>query len=100
MKDQAKLYYTPPSDEIFEEMKGLAREIWDNYDDDFGYATEKKECVDIKNIGDNFMYILAMFDINNQKKLLRVASPELRQAVRERLAAGGMNEAIIDSLIL
>ncbi len=87
------LYYQEPSQEVFEEMKKLAIEVWKTYDDQFGYATDKiASFKDIENVSDNFMYILAMFDTNNQLKLLSQSSDELRAAVRERLVAGGAEE--------
>ena len=36
-----KLYYTAPSDEIFNEVKEKCIEIWKGYDDTYGYATDK-----------------------------------------------------------
>lgn len=38
---EQKLYYTKPTDEIFEEVKNASIKIWSGYDDKFGYATEK-----------------------------------------------------------
>ena len=65
-----KLYYTAPSDEIFEEVKQKAIEVWSGYDNQYGYVDEKVgQIKDIKNIQDNVMFIVAMFDSNNQKKL-------------------------------
>jgi len=65
-----KLYYIAPSDELFEEVKREAIKLWleiDTDNDKFGYATEKINRIkDIQNVSDNFMYIVAMFDINNQ----------------------------------
>ena len=81
-----KLYYTPPTDKQFNELKEKAIEIWLGYDDTYGYASEKINAIkDIKNIQDNFMYMVAMFDIHNQAKLAWLLSPEARKAVIERL---------------
>ena len=61
---KAKLYYTPSTDEQFNELKEKAIEIWQGYDDTHGYATEKINAIkDIENVSDNFMYMVAMFDI-------------------------------------
>lgn len=80
------LYYTAPSEEYFKEMKMLATEIWNSYDDTHGYAYEKISRIkDIQNIEDNFMYILAMFDPPNQAKLLSRASVWLRVEIKIRL---------------
>ena len=90
------LYYTPPKEKYFNEVKEKAIEVWGTYDDDFGYASEKiAMIIDIKNIGDNFMYIVAMFDINNQEKLANKLSDGCRKAVRERMIDGGSPSGFI-----
>lgn len=68
----------------------MALEIWASYDDTYGYATEKISRIkDIGNINDNFMYMVAMFDSNNQRKLASMLSDKTKKAVAERLTAGG-----------
>lgn len=85
-----KLYYTPPSQEFFEEVKAKAIEIWNGYDDAYGYASEKTGRIEaMQNIQDNVMYIVAMFDHINQRKLADKLSPETRKAVRDRMIDGG-----------
>lgn len=84
------LYYTAPTDEIFEEIKEGAIEIWNTYDDTHGYASEKIDKIkDMGNISDNAMYIVAMFDINNQGKLSAILSEEARKEISDRIIAGG-----------
>ena len=86
----SKLYYTAPAKKLFEEVRQKAIEIWQTYDDTYGYATGKINCIkEIKNIGDNFMYIVAMFDELNELKLSKSISKEARKAISERLASGG-----------
>jgi len=86
-----KLYYEAPSDECFEDMKKCAIEIWSGYDDQYGYATEKiNQIKDIGNIKDNFMYILAMFDIFNQQKVGYLLSENTKEEARKRMLDGGM----------
>lgn len=81
-----KLYYTEPDDKYFEEMKNAAIAIWSTYDDTYGYASEKIWRIkDIENVSDNFMYILAMFDINNQESILSIISPECQKEVQLRM---------------
>jgi len=85
-----KLYYTAPNDEIFEEVREKAIEIWNTYDNTYGYASEKIDRIkDIKNISDNLMFMVAMFDHINMAKLAEKLSPEARQAIRERMIDGG-----------
>jgi len=83
-------YYTPPSDKIFEEIKEKSIEIWKTYDDSYGYATEKTDRIkDLKNIQDNGMTMVAMFDSENQVKLANTLSDEAKMAIRDRMIAGG-----------
>jgi hypothetical protein len=81
-----ELYYTAPSDEVFEELKKAAIKIWNEYDNEHGYVDEKVGRIkDLENSGDNFMYIFAMFDIMNQQKLVTLVSLPVIEALAERL---------------
>jgi len=95
-----KLYYTPPSDEQFNELKEKAIMLWkivDRDNDKYGYATEKISRIkDIPNVSDNFMYMVAMFDSVNQTALGMSLSLETKMALRERLISGGMPEEYIN----
>ena len=33
--NQVTLYYTPPSDELFDEVKETAIEVWEQYDNEY-----------------------------------------------------------------
>lgn len=86
----ARLYYTPPKDDQFNELKEKAIEVWSDYDNTYGYVDEKvNQIKDIKNAGDNFMYIVAMFDQDNQGKLAKKLSEKTRESVKERMIDGG-----------
>ena len=88
-----KLYYTPPSNEIFEEMRKASIEVWGQYDNTYGYVDEKTgRLKEIGNVADNLMYMLAMFDHINQKKVIEKLSEEARKAVKERMIDGGNDE--------
>ena len=90
-----RLYYTPPSDEIFEEVKKASISIWAGYEDE-RYVNEKVSRIkDINNISDNMMYMVAMFDIYNQKALSKLLSEEAKIAIRERMIDGGNPEYLI-----
>ena len=79
-------YYEAPTDEIFEEVKAGCIEIWNTYDNSYGYVTEKVSSIeDIANVSDNAMYMVAMFDSSNRFKLLGNLSPEARKFVDERI---------------
>lgn len=79
-------YYTAPSDEVFNEIKEKAIEIWQTYDDTYGYASEKIGYVNkITNFKDNWGTIVGMFDSINQQKLLAKLSPGAREKVGQWL---------------
>lgn len=79
-------YNEAPSEEVFNEIKQAAIEIWQTYDDEFGYATEKIERVNsITNFKDNWGTLVGMFDPINQGKLVAKLSPEAKAKVEEWL---------------
>jgi hypothetical protein len=80
------LYYTAPSDDIFQEIQKAAIKIWRTYDDTHGYATEKIDTVKgLENVRDNWMYIVAMFDASNQVKLLTSVRRKTAQLIMEAI---------------
>lgn len=84
-----ELYYTPPSDEIFEEVKDVAIQIWSRYDNEYGYVDEKINRIkDIPNVSDNFMYMVAMFDTWNQRLLSSIITKEAFNAISDRYMSG------------
>jgi len=86
----SKLYDTAPSDEVFEEVKKKAIEIWEGYDDTYGYATEKIRCVEgLSNIRDYMMFIVSMFDNRNKRKLASSLSDTARKEIADRIKANG-----------
>lgn len=83
------LYYDPPTDKIFEEVKEAAISIWNSYEDE-RYRSEKVGMiVDLKNISDNVMYIVGMFDLPNQMRLSARLSDEAKKAIGDRIFEGG-----------
>jgi len=84
------LYYQAPTQRVFDEVQREAIKIWNTYSDEYGYRSEKVARVeDLHNVSDNVMYIVAMFDHMNQRKLAQNLSHEARDAIRERYIAGG-----------
>lgn len=78
-------YYTPPSDEMFDDIKRNAIKVWQTYDNEYGYVDEKVDRIkDLANVSDNYGYIVAMFDSNNQAKLLLMVKPETAEFIRQR----------------
>lgn len=52
-------YYTPPSQEIFDDIKQASIKIWETYSDVGGYSSGKINSIkDLKNISDNYGYII------------------------------------------
>jgi len=91
--DNTKLYYTPARDTTFNEVKEKSIEIWKTYDDEYGYATEKVNGIkDLKNVGDNLMYIVSQFDHWNKIKLSKMLSLEASNDISIRMIAGGYSE--------
>ena len=84
---QAFDYYQAPEQEVFEDIKAKAIELWQTYDDTYGYATGKINRIkDIENVQDNAWYIIAMFDIQNQAKLLSMVNEKTKVKIQEMLA--------------
>lgn len=73
-----------PSIIIFEEMKSAAISVWQTYDNQFGYVTEKLSIIEgIKNYQDNAMVFYRMFDYENQAKMRSKLSPESINYINE-----------------
>src|SRR3990167_8945290 len=75
-------YYKAPTQEIFDEIKEQATKIWQTYDNQFGYVDEKVNRIkNIQNFADNAMHIVAMFDVNNQRRLLSLVDQETKDFI-------------------
>lgn len=71
-----------PSQEIYNEMKSLATQIWSTYDNQYGYVTEKLSYINrIDNIQDNAMVFYRMFDNQNQETFRANASNEVLEYI-------------------
>lgn len=71
-----------PSQEIYNEMKSIATQIWETYDNQYGYVTEKLNYINrIDNIQDNAMVFYRMFDNNNQETFRANASNEVLEYI-------------------
>ena len=93
------LYYSAPTDETFEEMRSECIKQWGLHDNTYGYVDEKTARIkDIKNVQDNFMYMLAMFDDNGKAQVIARLSDGAKVAVRERMIAGGNPEYYVARL--
>jgi len=80
------LYYIPPSNDVFNEVKEACISIWRQYDNTYGYVDEKINRIkSIQNVEDNIMCMIAMFDNINITKLSKLLSKEAAIVVYERL---------------
>jgi len=87
---------------IFEEMREASIEVWEQYrfDSEDHYRQKIDTVKYLPNTEDNFMYIFAMFDINNQQKLISLLSLETKQALRDRLTEGGVEYQLYPQLLV
>lgn len=91
-----RLYYTPPEQALFDELKDACIAIWETYDDTYNYATNKVDQVkSLHNISGNFMDMIGMFDILNQEMLAEQLSQECNTAIRDRMISVGTNPKYI-----
>jgi len=75
-----------PSIEIFNEMRVAATQIWNTYDNQFGYVTEKLDYINsIKNIEDNAMVFYRMFDWENQTTFKTLVSESTLNYIKNNL---------------
>ncbi len=79
-------YYTPPSQEVFDDIKQASIKVWQSMDDTYGYTTDKiKRIKDLENVQDNAWYMFAMFDIFNQAKLINLVASTTQEKIQEML---------------
>lgn len=75
-----------PAQEIFDEMKSIATDIWNTYDNQYGYVTKKLDRINsFDNIEDNAMVFYRMFDTQNQMTFFFKASPEVKVYIKNNL---------------
>lgn len=75
-----------PSIEIFNEMRVAATQIWNTYDNQFGYVTEKLNRINgLENIQDNAMVFYRMFDWENQTIFKTLVSESTLNYIKNNL---------------
>jgi hypothetical protein len=83
-------YYKAPAQEVFDDIKKNAIKIWKTYDNTYGYVDEKVGRIEpMQNISDNAWTIVAMFDSDNQAKLLIAVKPATRKILTQLLRENG-----------
>ena len=77
-------YYKRVTEKAFKDIKQNCIKIWQSYNDEFGYSTDKINRVkDVNNIKDNGLHLIAMFDVLNIQKLLSMLKPETVEELEE-----------------
>jgi hypothetical protein len=98
------MYYTPPSDKVFQEIKSECQALWKSIatsPEDKIYLKEKLQRTQLENIRDNAMVLINMFYGINQFKLANRLSREALEAIAERLQSYGLaNEDNIYQIVL
>lgn len=96
---KTKLFYTPPNNECFQELKSLCIRFWDAFssfesimnndeqnDLDREYSKSKIDQIkDLKNEGSNFIMMVQMIHQNSREILSRYLSLETRNEISIRL---------------
>lgn len=78
------------SDKTFENIKQSACIVWENYSDEFGYRSEKLDRIkDLENIGNNWEYILAMFDSDNLELAIEYMDDMAIEEIRPYMEKNG-----------
>jgi hypothetical protein len=91
LKKKRSIYDTAPPDDVFAEVRNRARQYWfDNFDNTHGYVTGKVERIDgIENHDDNYLFILNMFDHENERRCISSMSKKTRTWIRKSKIAKG-----------
>ena len=99
-----ELFYTPPKDEYFEELKALCIRFWEVFPNDSYYDTEQlrlemkyaeekiTQIRSLKNEGANFISMVQMIHQNSRQLLAKCLSLETRNEISMRLYGFGDDE--------
>ena len=97
MDKSVKLFYIPPKDECFEELKSLCIRFWNTFtlphmwderqeELEIEYVQSKiNEIKDLKNEGSNFISMVQMIHQNSREVLAKSLSLETRNEISMRL---------------
>lgn len=86
MEKSVKLFYTPPREESFNELKEACIRFWNTFDDKFGYATEKIDRIkDLPNDGPNFVMMVQMIHPVAREVISKLLSLETRNEISMRM---------------
>ena len=91
-----KLYYTPPSNKVFEDLRTQSISLLETISD--GYYKKEKLCIvkEATNTEGVFMLLVSMFDLRNQKVLSSMVTDETSLEIRDRMIDGQTNKMFIN----
>lgn len=85
MDKSVKLFYTPPRDECFEELRTICIRFWKSFED-FDFCQEKIDRIkDLPNESCNFVTMVQMIHPVSRQFISKCLSLETRNAISMRL---------------
>jgi hypothetical protein len=82
MEKSVKLFYTPPKEELFNELKEVCIKFWKTFDDNFEYSSEKINRIkDLPNDGPNFVMMVQMIHPVAREVISKLLSLETRNEI-------------------
>jgi hypothetical protein len=89
---ETKIYYKPPKQEYFDDLKSACIRYFKTFDNDFGYVDEKiKTLESLENVGGNFMTMVKMIHPLAWEVITEIVTLETRVHISARLEDGGHN---------
>lgn len=79
-------YHEPPSTEVFIDLKNSAIRLWNRKSTNTSYIDEVEQ---LANVSENFMRMVQMFDLNNQRELAQMLKEDTKHEIFTRLEAIG-----------
>ena len=96
MDKSVELFYTPPKDEYFEELKSICIRFWEVFPEnrlEQDYVKSKIDQIkNLKNEGSNFVMMVQMIHQNSREILAKSLSLETRNEISMRIYGFDDNE--------
>lgn len=93
LKKKKSKYDEAPPEDVFNEIKEKCIEYWkENFNDENGYVTAKINRINkIKNVDNDFLFMVNMFDTQNEKFCIQGMNPKARAWIRATKISLGYN---------
>jgi hypothetical protein len=89
---ETMIYYKPPGQKYFDDLKSACIRYFKTFDNDFGYVDEKiKTLESLENVGGNFMSMVKMIHPLAWEVIAEIVTLETRVHISARLEDGGHN---------